>query len=107
MSHPYNTPNPEPRATPVTAAIRHPFLFILPIIVLAAAGAALGLARTPTYTTESRVSVTRLDVQTQALPGYAQAAKSLAARTPATCRAPASSSAWPAVPTRAASTPIS
>jgi uncharacterized protein involved in exopolysaccharide biosynthesis len=62
----------------LTAAVRHPFLTILPAILLAALGIAVGIVRTPTYTAESRVSVTKLDAQTQALPGFAAAAEDLA-----------------------------
>jgi capsular polysaccharide biosynthesis protein len=78
MAHVQHTSLSVARTTPLTAAARFPFSVLLPIIILAAAGAAAGYQRSPVYTAESRVSVTRLDVQTQALPGYAQAARSLA-----------------------------
>jgi capsular polysaccharide biosynthesis protein len=78
MSHVQHPSLSIARTTPLTAAARFPFAVLLPIIVLAALGAAVGYQRSPVYTAESRVSVTRLDVQTQALPGYAQAARSLA-----------------------------
>lgn len=64
--------------TPFGLMFRHPIALLLCILLFAGAGAALGLTRTPVYTSESRVSVTKLDVQTQALPGYALAAQSLA-----------------------------
>ncbi len=40
-------------------------------------GAAYGLARNPTYTAESRLSVGRVDVSTQSINGYVQAALTL------------------------------
>jgi uncharacterized protein involved in exopolysaccharide biosynthesis len=53
-------------------------LILLLTILGVAAGAALGYARPPTYTSESELNVGSLDAQAQAIPGYAQAAQTLA-----------------------------
>jgi uncharacterized protein involved in exopolysaccharide biosynthesis len=51
---------------------------LLVTIVGAAAGVALGLARTPLYTAEAELNAGSLDAQAQAIPGYAVAAMTLA-----------------------------
>jgi hypothetical protein len=53
-------------------------LILLLTIVGIAAGAALGYARPPVYTSESELNVGSLDAQAQAIPGYALAAQTLA-----------------------------
>ena len=49
------------------------------MLLLVVAGVALGLNRAPTYNAESRFSVGRLDVSSQAIPGVVAANQSLAA----------------------------
>jgi capsular polysaccharide biosynthesis protein len=44
------------------AAVRHPLLTILPVLLALGAGLALGLTRQEVYTAEARVSVGRVDV---------------------------------------------
>lgn len=63
---------------PLVAAGRHPLLFLLPIVVLLAVAVALGLQRHPLYTAQAQLSVGRLDVNAQAIPGYVQASDELA-----------------------------
>lgn len=63
---------------PLVAAGRHPLLFLLPIVVLLAVAVALGLQRHPVYTAQAQLSVGRLDVNAQAIPGYVQASEQLA-----------------------------
>jgi len=58
---------------------RHPFLMILPVLLLVGAAIALGLNRAPTFTAETRLGVGRLDVSSQAIPGVVSAYQSLAA----------------------------
>jgi hypothetical protein len=48
------------------------------IVVCLALAVALGLERHPTYRAEAKLNVGRLDAQTQAVPGFVEAAKSLA-----------------------------
>jgi uncharacterized protein involved in exopolysaccharide biosynthesis len=67
-----------PTNSPLRAAIRHPIVVLVIMALLTGACVAYGLARKPSYTSEARVSVTKVDVITQALPGYAQASESLA-----------------------------
>lgn len=59
--------------------LRHPFLVLLPMIVLVGAAIALASQRAPTYTAEARLGVGRLDVPSQAVPGVVSASQSLAA----------------------------
>jgi hypothetical protein len=62
------------------AAVRaQPLALLVPVVVLALALAAYGLVRSPRYTAEARISVGRLDIATQGLPGFAQASTSMAA----------------------------
>ena len=51
------------------SALRHPFLAVVPVIVLVGIAAAIGLIRDPTYTAESRISVGRIDVPAYTLHG--------------------------------------
>lgn len=58
---------------------RHPFLTILPIVLVLGAAVAYSVVRTPVYTAESRMTVTRLDLsQPGALNGFAAATQALA-----------------------------
>jgi capsular polysaccharide biosynthesis protein len=53
----------EPRLVgPLEAAIRHPLLTIVPILLALGAGLVVGLVRDAVYTAEARVSVGRVDV---------------------------------------------
>jgi hypothetical protein len=54
------SPQPQFRG-PLEAAYRHRGLVIVPIVVLVAAAAVIGLLRNPTYEAESRISVGRVD----------------------------------------------
>jgi hypothetical protein len=58
---------------------RYPYLTVIPAILLAAAGVALGYLREPTYTATSELSVGRVDVSNPAAVGsVVQATQSLA-----------------------------
>jgi capsular polysaccharide biosynthesis protein len=57
---------------------RHPFVVILPAIVLLAAGIVVGAKKPPTYSAVATVNVGKSDIVTQATPGYVQAAEALA-----------------------------
>jgi hypothetical protein len=61
------------------AVRRHALAFIVPVIVGVVLLGGYALARDPQYTAESRLSVGRLDVQTQGLPGFTQAGELLGA----------------------------
>ncbi len=61
------------------AILRHPFLVLVPAILAVGAAIALGITRTPAYTAETRFTVGRLDVTSQAIPGVVAANQSLAA----------------------------
>jgi hypothetical protein len=54
------------------------WLIALVALVLALAGLAVGLTREPTYTATVQLNVGTLDARAQAVPGYVEAAKSLA-----------------------------
>lgn len=58
---------------------RHPFLLMMPVLLLAGAAVVLGLYRAPTFTAETRLGVGRIDVSSQAIPGVVAAYQSLAA----------------------------
>src|SRR5687768_2155810 len=64
----------------VWQAIReHPIAFVLPILLLVAIALGISLARTPTWTAEARLGVSRINVTAPgALAGYTQASQSLA-----------------------------
>jgi hypothetical protein len=57
---------------------RHFLVALLPVVVFAAAAVALGLHRSPTYTSEARVNVGGLNLTQQTLPGYTTAVQQLA-----------------------------
>jgi hypothetical protein len=72
---------PPDRLPPLTigeALARRWMLIALTTILAAAAGVAVGLRRAPVYTSESELNAGSLDAQAQAIPGYAQAAQTLA-----------------------------
>lgn len=54
------------------------WLILLLALLLAGAGIALGLDRSPTYGAESRLSVGSFDAATQSVPGYVEASEDLA-----------------------------
>lgn len=54
---------------PLESAFRHPFLVALPVVLLIGAAIAIGLLRSPTYTSEARVNVGRADVPAFTLQG--------------------------------------
>ena len=63
---------------PVEAVLRHPFLALLPVVVLAAVALAGTLVRSPQYTAEARLNVGRIDVPAYTLPGVIYGNQSLA-----------------------------
>ncbi len=69
---------PQEAVGPLTAIVRHPYLFTFILLVCAGAGAALALTRPPVYSAESRLAVGSIDVESQALPGYVSATQTLA-----------------------------
>jgi uncharacterized protein involved in exopolysaccharide biosynthesis len=63
---------------PLAAMLQRPLLVVAILVVCAGAGLALGLARSPIYTAESRLGVGNTDIESQSLPGYVAATQSLA-----------------------------
>ena len=57
--------------------VRRWWMIVLPALALAAAGVAIGLARSPTWTAETELSVGRTDVTAQANGGFALLANSI------------------------------
>lgn len=73
------TISPERAPAPVGRVLRRWALLIILLAALGAGGgAAYALHRAPSYSTTSVLNVGRLDVQTQAIPGYVQAGQALA-----------------------------
>jgi capsular polysaccharide biosynthesis protein len=68
-----------PRMSVSQAIARYWFLVLAATLVCVGAGVALGLTRSPVYEAQTQLSVGRIDVGAQALPGYVEATKSLAA----------------------------
>jgi uncharacterized protein involved in exopolysaccharide biosynthesis len=64
--------------TLLSAVKRYPLLVLLPVIAFVAAGVTLGLRRAPIYTASTQINVGSPDVNSQATPGYVQAAEALA-----------------------------
>jgi capsular polysaccharide biosynthesis protein len=64
---------------PLRPIVRRWPLVLVVMLVCAAAGAAVGLKRSPTWSASSTVNVGRVDVRVQALPGYVAGAETLAA----------------------------
>ncbi len=60
------------------AVRRYPLVVALPALLLLGSAIALGLTRAPTYTSTATLYVGRLDVASQAIPGYVTAATTLA-----------------------------
>ncbi len=57
---------------------RHPFLVLLPTLLLLAAGIYVGNKKHPTYSATATINVGKSDINTQATPGYVTAAENLA-----------------------------
>ncbi len=67
------------QSTGLGAALRrYPLVALLPVVVLVAAGVTLGLRKPPTYTASTQVNVGSADISSQATPGYALAAQTMA-----------------------------
>lgn len=74
-------PVPSPttgRVSPSSAAIARPLLVLLPVITFLIPALFVSLARTPTYTAEARLLVGGNTVEAQAVPGFVEAARTLA-----------------------------
>jgi capsular polysaccharide biosynthesis protein len=63
------SPPERPFRGPLESALRHPFLVIVPVVVLVGIAAVIGYTRDPTYTAEARVNVGRIDVPAYTLQG--------------------------------------
>jgi uncharacterized protein involved in exopolysaccharide biosynthesis len=68
---------------------RHLALVLVPVLVLAALGAAYGLLRDAHYTAETRISIGQLNLSSQGVPGFVSAGSSLASAYARTIDAPA------------------
>ena len=64
---------------PVVAALRHPLLLVVPLVVMVLAALAVGLARSPVYSAEARLSVGRVNVPAYTLQSVIQGNATLAA----------------------------
>ena len=60
------------------AVLDHPRRLVVPVVIGLVLGLLVGLIRSPEYTAETRLAVARVDVPTQALPGFATGVESLA-----------------------------
>jgi hypothetical protein len=83
-SHPNQLPPteqqmPDKPLTLASAVGRHPFLVILPAVILLAVGVVVGSKKAPTYSATATINVGKADIATQATPGYVQASEALAA----------------------------
>lgn len=74
---PYRNGGP-PRRTLAEAVRRHWLLALIPVVLLAAAGAYAGKRKPPTYSAMATINVGKSDIATQATPGYEVAAEALA-----------------------------
>lgn len=63
---------------PLLAVLRQPLLVALSILVVLAAGLAVGIDRAPTYKAEAQLLVGRVDVEANAVPGFVSATQQLA-----------------------------
>jgi capsular polysaccharide biosynthesis protein len=61
-----------------TSVRRHPLVVILPAVLLLVVGIVVGAKTSPTYSAGATVNVGKSDINTQATPGYVQAAQALA-----------------------------
>lgn len=72
------SPEAPPRPSLLDAFRRYWYVVLVPAIVLAAGAVALGLERKPSYTAEAELNVGRVDIGTQAIPGFVEGAQTLA-----------------------------
>ena len=67
------------RSTGLASSVRrHPFVVLLPVLILLAAGIYVGNKKHPTYSATATINVGKSDINTQATPGYVTAAENLA-----------------------------
>jgi hypothetical protein len=74
-------PMPSPvtgRVSPSAAAIARPLLVLLPVLTFLIPSLFIAFTRTPEHTAEARLLVGGFDVQAQAVPGFVEAARTLA-----------------------------
>jgi capsular polysaccharide biosynthesis protein len=62
----------------MTSVRRHPLVVLLPAVLLLVIGVVVGSKKSPTYSAGATVNVGKSDINTQATPGYVQAAQALA-----------------------------
>lgn len=77
-TNPYHPPDRLPTVTIGEALARYWVLIVVTTIIVAGAGVAIGLKRSPVYTSESELNAGSLDASAQAIPGYTAAAQTLA-----------------------------
>lgn len=70
---------PQRRLTPSQAVVARPFLVVLPALVLLVPALLVAFARPPVHTAEARLLVGGLNVEAQAVPGFVEASRTLAA----------------------------
>jgi hypothetical protein len=70
--------NGRPRLTAVQAVQRNLALALIPVVVLVAIAAAIGVARKPVYSSEAQLNVGGVNLSIQSIPGYAVATAQLA-----------------------------
>jgi hypothetical protein len=70
--------SPRDRIPPSTAVVARPMLVLLPVATFLLPALLLAMLRTPTYKAEARLIVGGFDVQAQAVPGFVEAARTLA-----------------------------
>jgi uncharacterized protein involved in exopolysaccharide biosynthesis len=71
-------PRPVPVVGPLEAVVRHPLLFILPVLVLLAGATAIALTRQPEYKAQARLNVGRANVPPYTVQGVVFGNQSLA-----------------------------
>ena len=67
-----------PPLSPFQAVVAHPFLTLLPILLMVGGAIAFGVTREPAWTSEARLSVGELTPSTQSAPGIVEANQQLA-----------------------------
>ena len=67
------------RISPSSAAVARPFLVLLPVLAFLLPALLVAFSRAPVYTAEARLLVGGFDVEAQAVPGFVEAARTLAA----------------------------
>jgi hypothetical protein len=76
---PASRPSSAGRVPPSAAVIARPMLLLLPIVTFLVPALVITMAQKPTYTAESRLLVGGFNVDAQAVPGFVEAARTLAA----------------------------